>query len=217
MPVINTTNDVIIPLVSALIGAGLGYFANIKASSTVEQKVNSKLFESLYIELGDLADECLESLDLLYDLYAQGYASERFKHDIKTYVTPRPLQILMLESISVELLPKLTRPQRDSIRTLIYLGNKAKNSLLEIQEVNPSGSNDLSLDYMKIKCLISTYGVMYQLANLMAETKIRYVLSEKKYDEVFKDTMALKGISFTSTDIINYINNKYPISQPCKS
>ncbi|TOG17959.1 hypothetical protein CGJ07_21125 [Vibrio parahaemolyticus] len=188
----------------------LGVFATILATNKIEKikakSESAKYRNMLYLELRDLCEECFDSLDDLYSLYAKAYMYERTneKHYLDNYQTPKSLNLIVLKDTIDKCFLDLTKEQRGALRSLLSLVEQVEVSFSKLAE--KTYENHRNITPNDVYRLLSSFGVIYQLALALSNEKERYAGIKKSPSELMDDTLMVKSFSLEFIALSNRAN-----------
>jgi len=181
----------------------LGVFVMVFATKTVERKKqeleSEKSLKLLYIELNDIQTDCKNNL---LDMRETFLKSQRLQKgickwaDINELDFPRPLILVVLESTLDKCFHLLTYPQRNALRTILYLSNELKIEINNFM-LNIDFNKLTPQDILKMKTCLSTLCVLYHQALNLSEQKERYIEIDKNPDKIMEDVLSSLHISIT--------------------
>ncbi|PQJ84467.1 hypothetical protein [Aliivibrio sifiae] len=192
-------------LCASLVGVAATVISTNKVESIKQHRDVENVKNALYVELNDLANECYENIDVVYDVYARAIMYKKTGNDslFDSYSLPRPPVLIVLNNTLEKCYVYLTKDQRDAIRTMLYLVDRMTKDLELIEAKMPSNHKDIQSE--RLYTIISTLGVIYQLAVAFKEEKERFKNSNKSADELFEDTLEMKKLSLELLDIMQYL------------
>ncbi|ODS04563.1 hypothetical protein [Vibrio scophthalmi] len=200
--------------IESFIGGSLatvvGVFASILATNKIEEikakSSSQKNRNMLYLELQDLADECFDSLDTLYDLYAKAYAYDKTQNKkyLDSYRTPKSLNLMVLKDTLDKCFLELNKEQRKGLRTLMSLVTKIEANLVKLEGKTYEDHRNISPN--DARSLLSTFGVVYQLALALSNERERFSGIDKNSDELLECTLKIKSFSMEYVDLVRHAN-----------
>ncbi|MBD1571550.1 hypothetical protein [Aliivibrio sp. S10_S31] len=192
-------------LCASLVGVVATVCSTNKVESIKQNRDVENVKNALYVELNDLANECYENIDTVYDVYARAIMYKKTGNDalFNSYSLPRPPVLIVLNNTLEKCYVYLTKDQRDAIRTILYLVDRMTKDLESIDAKGPYNHKDIQSE--DLYAIISILGVIYQLAIAFKEEKDRFKNSNKSADVLFKETLTMKKLSLDWSDIREYL------------
>ncbi|WP_237333217.1 hypothetical protein [Vibrio anguillarum] len=181
---------------ATLIGVVATVAATRKIESIKMSLESEKQLDVLYIELKDLAVQCVNDIRLMHNNYcvvhklAKGIYKEE---QVKEMIFPRPPTMLLLESATENCFSILTKEQRDGMRSVIHLIKISQSDLAYLCE-NTRASEFASADEAKFRLYLSSLCAIYHLAINMSEEKERFKVIDKTPEQTFQSVLESLGL-----------------------